>query len=111
MSTPTLYVAGPMSGLPDYNYPAFVKAGAALLRAGYDVLNPVDSEDDPARPEPTPWEWYMRKALDMVLRADGVAVLPGWECSRGARLEVDLAHALRLPVLPLDQWLATGVTR
>lgn len=42
----------------------------------------------------------------MSMRVDGIAVLPGWECSRGARLEVDVAHALRLPVLPVDQWIA-----
>ena len=105
----TLYNAGPMSGYPDYNYPAFRFADQHLRGLGYETLNPVDAEADPSRPEPTPWEWYMRQALVMVLQADGIAVLTGWECSRGARLEVDVAHALRLPVKPLDMW--TEATR
>lgn len=106
MSAPTLYIAGPMTGLPDFNYPAFLDAQDDLRDRGYGTLNPVDSEqNNPTPGKPQSWDWYMRQALAMVLVAEGVAVLPGWECSRGARLEVDVAHALRLPVLPLAQWL------
>ena len=105
----TLYVAGPMSHLPKYNYPAFTNAATRLGLLGYDTLNPVDAEGhNPTPGVPQEWDWYMRHALRMVLKADGVAVLPGWECSRGARLEVDVAHALRLPVLPVDAWIAKG---
>lgn len=105
----TLYIAGPMSGLPHYNYPAFNRAEEELLAAGYTVLNPVDAEkDNPTPGQAQPWDWYMRKALAMVLAADGIAVLDGWECSRGARLEVEVAHSLRMPVLPLRRWVEAG---
>lgn len=106
MSKTTLYVAGPMSGYPGYNYPAFDEAARRLRLAGFSVLNPaeIDADDYPRAGEP-PWDWYMRKALDMVLDADAIAVLPGWECSRGARLEVDVAHALQVPVKPIGVWL------
>ena len=108
----TLYIAGPMSGYPDYNYPAFNDAADRLRDAGFSVLNPAETDTDeyPHDGEPT-WEWYMRQTLAMVLEADGLAVLPGWECSRGARLEVDVAHALRLPVKPLCLWLGEESAR
>lgn len=103
----TIYVAGPMTGLPDYNYPAFNAAAEQLRAAGYAVLNPVDSEKhNPTPGTPQGWDWYMRHALRMVLNVDGLAVLPGWESSKGALLEVDVARALALTVRPLDAWLA-----
>lgn len=105
----TLYVAGPMTGLPGFNYDAFNSAADDLRDHGYSVENPAETDDDDCLDDGGPtWDWYMRQALVMVLRADGIAVLPGWECSRGARLEVDVAHALRLPVLPVEQWLRSA---
>jgi len=102
----SIYIAGPMTGYPEFNYPAFNDAGRALRDAGFDTLNPVDSEDENPTPGiPQPWEWYMRRALLMVLAADCVAMLPGWEKSRGASLEVHVARALGLDCRPLDVWL------
>lgn len=103
----TLYVAGPMSGLPDFNYPAFRLAGQRLSRLGFEVLNPADIDamhnPDPSRPQT--WDWYMRHALTMLLRADGVALLDGWESSKGASLEVTVAEALGLSARGLDYWM------
>lgn len=103
----TIYVAGPMTGYPEFNYPAFRAAGEQLRAAGFQVLNPVDAEEH----NPTPgtaqaWDWYMRHALRMVLEADGIALLPGWEASKGAALEVHVATALKLDVRELAGWLA-----
>lgn len=98
-----LYVAGPMSGYPDFNYPAF-NAAAERLRAANDLVeNPAEN------PEEIDWQGYMRTALAQVVRVEGVAVLPDWQMSRGATLEVHVAHALQLPVLTVDHWLAKAV--
>lgn len=108
MSQPTLYVAGPMTGFVDFNYPSFNAAAEALLAAGYGVLNPVDSEqNNPTPGTPQAWDWYMRQALAMVLVAEGIALLPGWESSRGASLEVNVATALGMPVHRIEDWLGT----
>lgn len=91
----------------DFNYPAFHDAAEQLLDAGYLVLNPADSEDDNPTPgQPQPWEWYMRRALRQVTQADGIALLPGWEKSRGAQLEVYVADALGMPHHRVDYWIA-----
>lgn len=102
----TVYVAGPMTGLPQFNYPAFRTAAEQLRDAGYDVRNPVDCEDhNPTPGTPQAWDWYMRHALRMVLDSHGIALLPGWENSRGATLERNVALALGMDVLPLADWL------
>lgn len=103
----TLYIAGPMTGLPDYNYPAFNRAADFLRGAKFTVLNPVDSEQhNPTPGTPQAWDWYMRHALRMVLDADGIALLPQWQRSRGAQLEVQVAKALGVPCHPVERWFA-----
>jgi hypothetical protein len=99
-----LYVAGPMTGMPDFNYPAFDAAAAHLAALGHEPLNPVDSEEFNDTGAPQAWDWYMRHALRMVLAADGIALLDGWERSRGAQLECYVATALGLTVKPLHDW-------
>ncbi|MNP31583.1 hypothetical protein D3C76_1247100 [compost metagenome] len=47
----------------------------------------------------------MRMAVAQVAKVDYVVTLPGWENSRGAKVEVDLAHGLGLPVKPLHEFL------
>lgn len=105
---PILYVAGPMTGLPQFNYPAFEDARRALEHAGYFVLCPTDNDPDPTTSADRTWEWYLRRALRQVLDADGVAVLPDAICSKGACLEIHVARSLGMPVRPVTAWLAEG---
>lgn len=100
-----VYVAGPMSGLPDFNYPAFDDATRQLWNAGHRPLNPADSEALNDTGAPQTWDWYMRHALGMVIRADGLALLDGWEQSKGATLEHLVALQLGLDIRPLAGWL------
>lgn len=102
-----LYVAGPCTGYPEHNYPAFHAATEALTERGHVVLNPADID---AKCGTTPgeksWTWYMRKALQMVTEADGVALLPGWHASKGASIEKYIADQLEMPARDLADWLA-----
>ena len=93
------YLAGPMSGLPDDNFPAFHAAAGALRAIGQVVENPAEN---PAPADPT-WENYLRAALTQMLRCDSILLLPGWEESRGAKLEKYVAEALGMTVLFADQ--------
>lgn len=94
-----VYISGPMTGLPESNYPAFFAAEAQLSDAGFAVANPARIPD----PDPNTWENYMRGAVKMVCDCDAVALLPGWEASRGARFEVELAKTLGLNVCELTE--------
>lgn len=100
-----VYIAGPMTGLPEFNYPAFRAAEADLQARGYSVLCPVDSEQHNESGAPQSWDWYMRHALRMVTLADAICLLPGWQKSKGANLEVVVGEALGLDIRPLDKWL------
>lgn len=101
-----LYIAGPMTGLPEFNYPAFERARGELEAVGFSVLCPVDNDPDPATSASRSWEWYLRRALRQVLDADGIAVLPDAACSRGACLEIHVARALGMTVQPVTRWIA-----
>lgn len=88
------YVAGPMTGLPELNFPAFHAAAAKLRAIGHEVVNPAEVNPDPGMK----WEDAMRADLPQLCRCDAIAMLPGWQLSRGARLEFDIAVALSMPV-------------
>ncbi len=93
-----VYLSGPMTGLPDFNRPAFHAAAAALREQGHVVINPAEVD---LGPDAT-WADYMRVHLaEIARRVTQVFVLPGWESSRGAQLEVHVARALGLPVVPV----------
>lgn len=97
-----LYLCGPMSGLPEENYPAFHAATAALRASGYSVVNPAET----CLPRSAPWISHMRKDIaDMVNTCDGVATLTGCEASRGAVIEIGLATGLGFPVHSVEKWL------
>lgn len=85
-----IYLAGPMTGLPDSNYPAFNAEAARLRALGWHVENPAEN----AKPEPETWENYLRLGIAQLVTCDAIAVLPGWSRSRGAGIEVDLALLL-----------------
>lgn len=91
----TIYVAGPMTGLPDFNYPAFNAAAATLRAQGHTVLNPAEN--------PVPacgtWQGYMRLALAQLVQCECIVLLPGWAESKGALIERKLAQVLGMDVL------------
>lgn len=97
-----LYISGPMTGIPEWNFPAFNKAADQLRAAGYDVVNPADGGSDNSKS----WEDYLREDLRLLLDCDGIALLPGWEKSRGARLEVHVATSLFMPCRDVPTWAA-----
>lgn len=85
-----LYLAGPMSGLPDFNYPAFHAAAADLRAKGHDVFNPAETfGGDQSRAH----EEYLRVDTVAICEADAVAFLPGWDRSKGAVYERRVADA------------------
>lgn len=95
-----VYLSGPMSGLPENNRPVFDRAAEVLRSWGLEVVNPADVDRE--RPG-LMWVEYMEVAQRAVLDplVEAVVLLPGWEESRGARLEVMWAHRRGLAVFEL----------
>jgi hypothetical protein len=111
-----LYIAGPMTGLPEKNLPAFFEAEERLRAVGYLVANPARIDEQHREAEPGcvtcgleldhGHEWYMNHCLPMVEQADGLALLPGWRTSQGAMRELERALELGLAVAVLDVWVS-----
>lgn len=103
-----VYIAGPMTGLPQFNFPAFDRAAEALESLGHTVFNPAQMDRDVGF-DPNESEAsadFLRDALRRDLsaictHADAIAMLPGWERSDGAKIEWALATRLGLKVIYL----------
>jgi len=80
-----IYIAGPMSGLPDCNRLAFHTEANHQRERGHIPLNPA------ILPEGLTQAEYMACSLPMVMLADELVMLPGWRDSQGATAEFHLA--------------------
>lgn len=80
-----IYVAGPMSGIKNFNRPLFNMVAAELSDQGHSVLNPATLPDGLSQGQ------YMQICLPMVAVAHELVMLPGWEQSEGAYIEFLLA--------------------
>lgn len=95
----TAYLAGPMSGIEAFNFPAFQEAARELGYMGFGLVYHTATGTPPAPADAAPWPVYLRVALRKMLGCDAVVVLPGWRESKGARLEVYVALELGMPVV------------
>jgi len=100
-----IYLSGPMTGIRDYNYPAFRMAAANLRAMGMHVLNPAETAGGTTH---LPRETFMKIDIGYVEAADALIVMEGWGNSDGARLEVLLANALGKPIYQYDPSLGFG---
>ncbi len=86
----TVYVSGPMTGLPDLNFAAFNGEAARLRAIGYEVVNPAEFGEEPG----LEWHQYLRKDIRALMDCNAIHMLPGWSRSKGARLEHHVAVEL-----------------
>jgi len=93
-----IYIAGPMTGLPELNFPAFAAKAAELRALGWHVENPAEH----GHVEDAVWSDYMRWDLARLVTCSTVALLPGWSKSKGATLELHVAQMLGLAVSLCD---------
>lgn len=105
-----LYISGPVTGKPDGNYEAFRDSGYSLRAAHYETLDPHGIVDPGSSHEEAMIvcinELTSHAWSDGPLPSyDGVALLPGWEQSEGARLEKAVAEACGIPCKTVDEWL------
>jgi len=100
-----VYIAGPMRGIKEYNFPAFDYAAKRLRQAGHEAINPAELDRVVGIHEwtnPLP-EDFMRTAMkrDLIAicdEAEGMVLLPGWTKSSGVKVEHELADCLGLTV-------------
>lgn len=93
-----IYIAGPMTGIPDFNRKAFNDMAAILRSRGHIVLNPAILPDGLEQHE------YMDVTIAMLRCSDTVCLLEGWTGSDGAKAEAALAKKLKIEVRPEFMW-------
>jgi|SRR6185437_7211526 len=110
-----VYIAGPMTGIPKFNIPAFDEAARDLRERGYTVFSPAELDNQETRAAALASDdgapgsgttngetWGDFLARDVKLIADegieGIVCLEGWERSKGARLETYVASLSGIPI-------------
>jgi hypothetical protein len=104
-----LYISGPMTGLPGLNFQAFNDAARSLRKMAFEVVNPAEINPDAGMS----WEACMRADIKALCDCDTLVLLPGWENSKGAHLELHLAHRMGMKVITmrdLRESIAVAVT-
>ena len=87
-----VYISGPMTGIIEYNYPAFDQAAIVLSEKGYEPVNPAAIsrvlEREYAEMNLTPNRFdYLKRDISELVKCDGIFMLTGWTSSAGANLE------------------------
>ena len=110
--TKTIYLAGPMQGVPEFNFPRFHAVAYALRQGGHTVFSPAEKDIERLGHDLSKGNIHgslavanaqgfsLRQALAedtnfICLEANCIVLLPGWEKSNGAQAEHRLAVALQ----------------
>lgn len=99
----TIYLAGPMRGYKDYNFPKFDEVKARFERLNWNVISPADLDRkagfpaDAESPEAIK-QYAARDTAAIIEECDAIALLPNWVDSKGAAAELFLARMLKLEV-------------
>lgn len=94
-----VYLSGPMTGMPDLNFPAFHRDAKWLRDRGLTVINPAELNPD----HTMTWGQCMRNDIKALCECEAIVLMDEWEISSGAHLELHIAHRLGLKVVMMDQ--------
>lgn len=88
-----VYISGAITGIKNYEK-VFAAAEQFLIDNGYEVVNPVTISHEHDKT----WHSYMKEDLKALLECDSVCMLPGWNESKGANIEYQLAKSMDMPI-------------
>ena len=105
---PKIYIAGPMRGFPDFNYPKFNDYAETHRAVGWEVVNPVEIGADYGTPDQINADHALLAAvmaaeLHALETCDAIYLLDGWQNSEGARKELAtaIAYGLKIYLAPV----------
>jgi hypothetical protein len=107
-----IYLAGPMRGLPQWNCQAFIEAESRWMKEGWEVISPYRQDvllgndsrvlSDRELNRLAQDQGWLRKVIkedvSWICECDALGLIPGWERSLGATVEVALAQFLGLDI-------------
>lgn len=91
-----IYLSGPITGVENYKC-IFGAYALRLWRQNWIVVNP-------AKACPSDWGYWrcMARCIRLELGCEAIAMIPGWEKSRGAKIEHRIARMLGLRIIYLQ---------
>lgn len=90
-----VYISGPIAGYElEERHLAFLKVQHMLEEKGFEPVNPFDN----GLPVDAHWRQHMRADIAMLLQCDYIYMMPGWELSKGCKLELDVASSCGIEV-------------
>lgn len=100
-----IYLSGPMTGLPDHNAPEFHRLADQIHAMGYSVINPSEINAEVLADNPLAVMSY-RTLLPIDIRelakCDGIALMPGWQKSKGAKFELVAAEIFEMQIFDAE---------
>lgn len=104
-----VFIAGPMTGLDDFNRAAFYEAEEQLNNLDFETINPASLSF--IIPEYAPHQMFVDTTLALVKHCAAVVRLPGWENSKGAMLELETAAIHSVPIFDMEQALSGALEK
>lgn len=102
-----IYLSGPITGRQKDEYrlhfatvESNIRGRACANGLEFSFFNPTSLRLDHL--EAPKWSDYMKSCIAELITCDGVAVLAGWQCSRGSRIELMVADALGIPIVHME---------
>lgn len=89
-----VYLSGPITNTKNYKGLFMFAEELAALDDAEQIYNPAAQI-----PASSSWEQAMHRCLSEITNYDTVVMLPGWNTSRGARLECDVALACGMHIV------------
>lgn len=90
-----VYVSGPMKGFSWENCVArFQAAKDEVTALGHEAVSPADIQD-----ESFSYQDYMRADLKLLLDCDVIYMMRGWDESKGAMIEYEVARVCGMTIL------------
>lgn len=90
-----IYIAGPMTGIENYNFPEFNKAAEKFIALGYIVENPADH----GVVDGAEWQDYLSYDISRLGLCGVIYMLDGWKKSKGANLEFYIANTIGMKII------------
>ncbi len=87
-----VYISGKITGLPiEEAKDNFSKVQIKLEEQGYKVVNPLEN----GLPTNAKWKDHMKADIKLLMDCDTIYLMKNWKDSKGAKVERDIAVALR----------------
>jgi len=99
-----IYVCGPVTGRPWIEAAEHFDMNERRIRAAaFENELKIETRNPTSFCHPAvDWNMAMRRCVKELLDCDGIALLQGWQHSRGAKLELSLAQNCKIPVVYIE---------